>query len=60
MREELFRVISDDGFCVLHQCNDCGVLIPTFDELCSNCYQRQYDIDNDPDYYGYRRNPGAF
>jgi hypothetical protein len=54
--------LDDDGETTLWQCNDCGRLVPMYDELCGSCFreelQREFSEQLDP--YGFRSDPSAF
>lgn len=30
--------LDDDGETTLMECNDCGVLVPAYNELCQSCF----------------------
>ncbi len=36
-----FTLLDDDGETTLWECNDCGVLIPMYDDLCSRCCREE-------------------
>lgn len=54
--------LAEDGKTTFHECNECGALVPIYNELCMSC-QREEDAQERADQldpYGYISNPGAF